>query len=170
MSLMNSHERDDRELIRYLVGALTDEEAARLDERQQQLEQQLRQEQSASAEARQELDRLRQSPAQRQGSTTPVVAFVLVPPIRGIGEIPTLPIPRGTGTVSLQITLEPDDIPVYHVALRDSATGQVIWRSADLQPTTRAGARAVSVTLDAALLQARTYTLEVTGVRARGPA
>ena len=32
MSVTNSHERDDRELIRYLVGALTDEDAARLDE------------------------------------------------------------------------------------------------------------------------------------------
>ena len=277
---MNSHERDDRELIRYLVGALTDEEAARLDElsiaddrfaadlhaaehelvdayvrgtldgdtrrrfethylsssdgrskvafaralqkyrsgrrrlaahplvqwglaaaaavllaaagylfadnirlkrqlldarvgleqRQQQLEQQLRQEQSANAETRQELERVRQSLAQRQGSTTPVVAFVLVPPTRGVAEIPTLSIPRGTGGVSLQINLESDDVPGYRVALRDSATGRIIWRSGELQPTTRGGAKALSITLDAALLQARTYTLEVTGLRGRGTA
>src|SRR5205085_8993617 len=118
---------------------------------------------------RQELERLRQSLARRQGST-PVVAFVLVPPTRGAGEIPTLSIPRGTGAVLLPINLESDDVPVYRIALRDPATGQIIWRSGDLQPTTRGGAKALSITLDAALLQARTYTLEVTGVRARGTA
>lgn len=143
---------------------------AGLEGRQQQLEQQLQREQSANADARQELERLRQSLAQRQAPAPLLAAFVLVPPTRGVGEIPTLSIPRGTGAVSLQINLEADDFPTYRVAVRDPAAGQIIWRSAVLRSAARGGAKALSIALDAALLQPRLYTVEVVGVRASGTA
>ncbi len=143
---------------------------AGLEGRQQQLEQQLQREQSSSAEARQELERLRQSLSERQGAAPPVAAFVLAPPTRGVGEIPMLTVPRGSNAVSLQVNLEADDFPTYRVGVRDGAAGQIIWRSAVLRSVARGGAKALSITLDAALLQPHTYTVEVAGVRASGAA
>jgi len=156
---------DNIRLHRQLLDA-----RAGLEQREQQLEQQLRQERSASAETRQELERFRQTLAQGQASTSILAAFVLVPPTRGVGEIPTLSIPRGRGGVSLQVELESDDFPAYRAALRDPTAGQIIWRSGDLHTAARGGAKALSITLDAGLLQPRTYTLEVTGVTSRGTA
>lgn len=141
-----------------------------LDGRQRQVEQQLQQEQAANADIRQELERLRQSLAQRQAPASILATFVLVPPTRGVGEIPTLSIPRGAGAVSLQINLEADDFPTYRVVLLDPAAGQIVWRSATLRAVARDGAKALSITLDAALLQPRMYTAEVDGVRASGAA
>jgi len=141
-----------------------------LEARQQQLEEQLQREQSANAETERELERVRQALAQRQAPAPLLAAFVLVPPTRGIGEIPALTIPRGSGAVSLQINLDADDFPTYRVALRDPAAGQIIWRNAALRSAARDGARALSIALDAALLQPRMYTVEVAGVRASGAA
>jgi hypothetical protein len=142
---------------------------AGLEGRQQQLEQQLRQEQSANADRARELDRVRQSLAQLQGATPLVASFVLLPPTRGATELPTLSIPRGITTVALQVTLESEDFPAYRVTLKDPATGQIIWRSATLQASGTAS-KAVSITLGADMLKPRTYTLEVSGMPARGAA
>jgi hypothetical protein len=142
---------------------------AGLEGRQQQLEQQLRQEQSANADRARELDRVRQSLAQLQGATPLVASFVLLPPTRGATELPTLSIPRGVTTVALQVTLESEDFPAYRVTLKDPATGQIIWRSATLQASGTAS-KAVSITLGADMLKPRTYTLEVSGMPARGAA
>ena len=54
--------------------------------------------------------------------------------------------------------------------MTDPATGQVIWRSVILQASDDVGSKALSVTLGADLLKPRTYTLEVTGIPARGAA
>jgi hypothetical protein len=143
---------------------------AGLQERQQQLEQQLRQEQSANAETARELERVRQSRAQLQGTTPLLASFVLLPPTRGVAALPTLSIPRGAGAVAVQMQLESKDFPAYRVALRDPATGQVFWRSAALQASTAGGATTLSITLGAELLKAGTYTLEISGTPARGAA
>jgi hypothetical protein len=143
---------------------------AGLQERQQQLEQQLRQEQSANAETARELERVRQSRAQLQGTTPLLASFVLLPPTRGVAALPTLSIPRGAGAVAVQMQLESNDFPAYRVALRDPATGPVFWRSAALQASTAGGATTLSITLGAELLKAGTYTLEISGTPARGAA
>jgi hypothetical protein len=143
---------------------------AGLEGRQQQLEQQLRQEQTANAETARELDRVRQSLAQLQGATPLVASFVLLPPTRGATELPTLSMPRGAGAVAVHVNLESDDYPAYRVTLRDPATGQIIWRSATLQASGATGSKALSITLAADLLKPSTYMLEVSGIPARGAA
>jgi hypothetical protein len=143
---------------------------AGLEGRQQQLEQQLRQEQSANAETARELDRVRQSLARLQGTPPLVASFVLLPPTRSATELPTLSILRGAGAVAVQVNLESDDFPSYRVVLRAPATGQIIWRSADLQALGVTGSKALSITLGVDLLTPRTYTLEVSGIPARGAA
>ena len=110
-------------------------------------------------------EQLRQSVGQRQVPAPVLATFVLAPPTRGIGEIPALSIPRGSGVVSLQVDLESDDFPAYRAAVRDPATGQTLWQSDVLRSAARGGAKALSITIDAGLLRSRTYTLEVAGVR-----
>jgi len=143
---------------------------AGLDERQQQLDERLRHDQAATAEAARELDRLRQSLAQLQGATRLVASFVLLPPTRGATELPTLSIPRGPGLLAVKVQLESDDFPVYRVTMTDPAAGQVIWSSGILQASGDAESKALSITLGADLLKPRRYTLEVIGVPARGAA
>jgi hypothetical protein len=143
---------------------------AGLEERQQQLEEQLRHEQAATAETTRELDRVRQSIAQLQGATRLVASFVLLPPTRGATELPTLSIPRGPGVFAVTVHLESDDFPAYRVTLTDPATGQVIWRSGILRASGDAGSKALSITLGADLLKPRRYMLEVSGIPARGTA
>jgi hypothetical protein len=143
---------------------------AGLEGRQQQLEQQLRQEQSANAETVRELDRVRQSPARLQGTPPLLASFVLLPPTRGATELPTLSIPRGAGAVAVQVNLETDDFPSYRATLRAPATGQIVWRSANLQAFGVTGSKALSITLGVDLLTPRTYQLEVSGIPTRGAA
>lgn len=143
---------------------------AGLEGRQQQLEQQLRRDQEANAETARELDRVRQSLAQLQGATPLVASFVLLPPTRGATELPTLSILRSARTVAVQVNLESDDFPAYRLTFRDPAAGQVIWRSPTLQASGAPASRALSITLSADLLKPRTYTLEVSGIPARGAA
>jgi hypothetical protein len=151
---------------------------AGLEGRQQQLEQQLRQERSALADAARELDRLRQSlakareaPPNTAVAARPVLAsFVLLPPIRGVGDVPTLSIPPGPGAVAFQLNLEASDFPTYRVALRDAAGRQILWRSAPLRAVRRGDASALPITLGTDLLRPRTYMLDVTGVPVRGAA
>jgi hypothetical protein len=143
---------------------------AGLEGRQQQLEQQLVREQAANAESVRELDRVRQSLAQFQGTTPLVASFVLLPPTRGAAALTTLSIPQRARTVGVQVNLESDDFPAYRVALRDPATSQNIWRSASLHASGAAGSRSVSITIGADLLKPQRYLLEVSGIPARGAA
>jgi hypothetical protein len=144
-----------RQLIEFRAG---------LEGRQQQLEQQLREERSAHADTARELERVRQTPAPR-----PILAsFVLLPPTRGVGDIPTLSIPPGSGAVAFQVNLESSDFPAYRVDLRDVAIGQIVWRSAALQLSSLGGANSLAITLGAEVLKPRTYLMSVSGVPARG--
>ena len=64
--------------------------------------------------------------------------------------------------------LESDDFPSYRAELKDPATAQIVWRGVDLRASSRAGARSLSITIDAGLLKPRTYAVDVAGVPARG--
>ena len=77
---------------------------------------------------------------------------------------------RGAAAVAVHLNLESDNFPAYRVALRDPAAGQITWRSATLQASGATGSKTVSIILGADLLKPRTYTLEVSGIAARGTA
>jgi hypothetical protein len=149
---------------------------AALEAHEQQLQRQVDQQRSTGAEAAKELTQARDALGQRQGpveasqqSARPVMAsFVLLPPTRGAGDLPSIAIPPGTQKLTLQVDLESDDFPTYRAELKDSATAQAVWRGANLRAAARDGARSLAITLDATVLAARTYTVDVIGVPARG--
>ena len=82
--------------------------------------------------------------------------------------MPTVSIKPGTDLVVLLLTLESDDFPVYRVVLRDPATNQVLWRSANMTSTSAGEKKAVSVSVRAGLLKQQNYIAELTGLPARG--
>jgi hypothetical protein len=162
-----------------LRNQMSDERGARagLEERAQQLQRQLNEQRSASVETAIELARVRESLAQlearsastQQGGKTFMPSFMLRAATRGAGDIATIAIPAGTDAVTLQLDLE-EDFPRYRIALKDPATDQIVWRGDNLQATSTGEVKSLPITLSASLLKPQTYTVELTGVPARGAA
>ncbi|HJZ67629.1 MAG TPA: hypothetical protein VKF81_05885 [Blastocatellia bacterium] len=148
-------------------------ERAELEHREQELQQQLDERQSAGAETEKELaqvrDRLSQleqqlgAPQQRNLN---VVAFNLSAQTRGVGNLATLTVPRGTDLVALQLHLEADDFPAYRAALKDPLTGQIVWRSGELKKSGKS--KALRVSLRAGLLRPQNYSIELSGIASGG--
>jgi uncharacterized membrane-anchored protein YhcB (DUF1043 family) len=163
--------------------AQTQAERAALEQREQELQQQLDQQRSLDAETEKELaqvrDRLTQleqqlTAGQQQAKPEPeqrdakVLAFNLSPQTRGIGPIPTLAVPAGTDYVALILELEGADFPAYRAALKNRATGQILWRSDKLK--TSGKNKVLSVSLRASLLNSQNYVLDLSGISAKGVA
>jgi len=151
---------------------------AALEERERQLQKQLDDQRAADAGTAKELARVRESLAQLeahgaanpQGGKAGLLSFVLLAATRGVGDITTLTIPPGTEAVTLRLALEGADFPSYRAALKDPATDRIVWSGADLRATSKGDAKALPITLNANQLKPQTYTVEVTGVPARGAA
>lgn len=127
----------------------------------------LQQERSAMAAIRDELARLRGSvPALRM---PPLQPFVLLPMRRGAEELPAIAVPAGADHVLMRLRLESDDFASYAVALRNPATDGVEWERGPLPSRTEDGARFVEIEVPAAILEPRTWTLELMGHPASGP-
>ncbi len=143
---------------------------------QRQLEQQVRHEQTASADAARTLERAQQSAAQPQapvGQTEHpnrdvIASLVLLPPMRGGGAERTLPLPRGIGDVAVRLALDADDFAGYRVALRDAVAGRIVWRSGTLRSVPAGDVKVLSFTVGNEVLKPGTYTFEVSGVSRRG--
>ena len=93
-----------------------------------------------------------------------MVAFVLMPQMRGGGQIQTLSIPPGTGSAAIQLQLEPNDYAVYQVTLLDLSTGQTLWQSRKLQGRASGGNKSLNLSLPASLLRPQSYQLSVAGL------
>lgn len=147
-----------------------------LQKRERELQTELANQRQADAETASELERVRERLAEleRQPLNKPndvkpeppdqpkVATFTLAPQLRGAGQIAKVTVPAGTGVVALQLELEANDFSIYQAALKNPATGQIIWRSGKLKIT----GRTIPVRLRASLLQAQNYTLELSGISA----
>jgi len=127
------------------------------------LRSELEQERSASA-ARSQLEQTRQ-PVPSARARSSIQALVLLPLRRGAGDIPIVSIAPGTGELPLRLRLEGDAFPRYQAVVRDSATGQRIWRSGSLEARSDGANRAVAVGVPTRLLRSAYYTVEVLGLR-----
>ena len=98
-----------------------------------------------------------------------IVSFVLAPPLRGAGQIPTVSIPAGTSLVSMQLQLEPNPNVAYRVALLNQSNKKTLWRSGKLKATTTGDGKALNISFDAGLLNSQAvYVLRVSGITADG--
>jgi len=68
------------------------------------------------------------------------------------------------------LQLETNDFPAYSATLRDSATGQILWKAAKLRTTSEGENRIVSFNFPAKRLKQQSYVVELTGVPNRGAA
>lgn len=159
----------------------TQAERAALQQREQELQKQLDERHAADAETAKELARVRDRLAQLAAATNRqtdkpepsnpalrVASFTLAPPLRGTSQVADITLPAGIDVVDLRLQLDANDFPAYQTALKDPATGQVIWRSGRLRAD-RQG-KAVSVRLRAGSLKPQNYSLELTGIRVSGEA
>jgi hypothetical protein len=128
------------------------------------LRSELEQERSASAAARSQLEQTRQPVPSARGRSS-IQALVLLPLRRGAGDIPIVSIAPGTGELPLRLRLEGDAFPRYQAVVRDSATGQTVWRSGSLEARSDGANRAVAVGVPVRLLRSANYTVEVMGLR-----
>ena len=156
-------------------------ERTALAQREQELRRQLADRLSSDAETEKELSREREQLARleqqlaadrQRGKTEPdrrdlrVVAFNLSPQTRGIGQIATLSLPEGTDFVALALELEADEFRAYQAALRNPATGQIVWRSGRLKANDKG--KALRIRLRGSLLNPQNYILELSGFRPSG--
>jgi hypothetical protein len=148
---------------RRLREQLFQTQAARADAERtaQGLQSELEQERSTSAAARDELTRLREFlPSIRMPALRP---FLLLPMRRGTSQIATITLPKGVEQVPYRLRLESDNFSSYEAALRDPATGQIVWRGGPLRARPDGPDRSVELQVPAALLKPQNYTLELSG-------
>jgi hypothetical protein len=124
-----------------------------LEQRAQNLQKQIEDQRSSAAQTKEQ---------------TPVLSLLLLPPRRGVADLPSIAIPPGPADVTIRLQLELDDFPRYRIALKDSDRDRVIWRSGDLQSQTSDGAKVVSSRLPATVLEPRRYVCQLSGVTAKG--
>jgi hypothetical protein len=135
---------------------------------EQEMQQELDRQRAANAESQKELDRARGTSTVMGQLNT--VALLLPSPTRDLSQMETVPIHQGTDLLVLLLTLESDDFPRYRVSLKDPATRQEIWHSADLGSSSAAGHKAVAVSIPAKLLQQQRYLAELAGIQRDGRA
>jgi hypothetical protein len=167
---------DDLRLRRQISAGR--EAQAELEQRARQLQEGMDRQQSATRATEDELARVREALAALRESASreprpggeSVLALVLRAATRDAGEIPRLVIPRGSDAVTFLLPLVASDFPQYEAVLRDSTSDGVIWRSGRLTAPEESDRPMIPVTVRSSLLVPRAYTLELTGIPARGDA
>ena len=150
-----------------------------LHQQARELAQQLGDQRVASAEAAQELERvrtmladaMRASEASESSSRPPEVlaAMLLQPLMRSAsGPVPTMVVPARARTAAFDLLLEPADFPHYQVTLRDPATNAIAWRSARLAPARSGQTHTVTLAVPVRFLKAQHYSFELSGLRDTG--
>ena len=100
-----------------------------------------------------------------QTPPAPVLAtatFQLPPPRRGTGTETIVSIPRPATEVTLQLQVELETRNLFWAALREPATGRIVWRSADVAPeAASAGNSLVVLTVPARVFAAQRYAIDL---------
>jgi anti-sigma factor RsiW len=139
-----------------------------LNQRTQDLESQLREQRSANTGLQKELEGLRASLP--ESHTLKTIAVLLLAPMRGAGQIPTVSVPPGTEQVRIHLQLEPNDFRLYQVALKAPSTNRILWNATKLHPSSQGQNKVVSANVPARLLKQQNYVMELTGVPTQGNA
>jgi hypothetical protein len=158
-------------------------------QRERELQNQIKGQQSASSTTEQELTRLRQEQKRLEQELAKqreqqdireqhepssggliVASFILAPQLRGVGQIQTLSVPARTDLIAMQLRLEPNAYSLFSVSLLDQSGNQTLWRSSKLKAKVAANSKTLSLGFRAALLKPQTYMLRVFGISEKGAA
>jgi hypothetical protein len=132
---------------------------AAIEQRRQQLQKELDDQRSASAESLE---------PQANSRTPKTFALLLPPPTRGVARVPTVSMPAGTDIVVLLLALETADFPAYHATLKDPAGNKALWSSGKLEAESLSERKVISISFAASLLKQQNYLVDLTGLPARG--
>jgi hypothetical protein len=139
-------------------------ETAALDQRARDLEQQLAVARAVTPAAAVSPERPDRVVAQAQ--PVEAVALMLLPQTRSVTSLATLNEPKGVEYVRIDLRLESNDFASYQAALRDPATGRIVWRSTWIEAPAASPRAAVSIRVPANVLKLQHYALELSGRRA----
>jgi hypothetical protein len=153
----------------------TKTERTTLEQREQELHRQLAAQRLADTDTEQQLaqvrERLAQLEQQQQPNVRPrdqnVIAFNLAPPTRGGGQVATLTLPEQVDSVALTLESEATGFASYRVALKNTATGQIVWQSGRVKSDAKGRLR---VNVPGNLLKPQNYVLELSGLAGNGAA
>ena len=101
--------------------------------------------------------------ATRDATSDGIIATVLFPQTRSIGQPPTIRIPASAGSIRFELRLEANDFPRYQAILKQSASNDIVWRSQPLNSRSNAGSY-VPVAVPPRVLASQHYLLELAGV------
>lgn len=97
---------------------------------------------------------------------SPIVAsFVLSPPLRGTGNLPSVSFSKNTTLIKMSLKLEGDDYKTYRVALVDESNRQ-LWQSGNLKSANDS----ITAGFPAKLLKSGVYSLVLSGFNESGEA
>lgn len=103
-------------------------------------------------------------PKSKESINSPVIAsFVLSPPLRGAGNLPTVSFSKETTVIRMALNLESDDYKTYRVALVDESN-KSLWQSGNLKSSNKR----VAANFSAGLLRSGVYSLVLSGVNGEG--
>jgi hypothetical protein len=164
---------DDLRLRRQMSAVR--EAQAGLEQRARQLQEDVNRQQAATRATEEELARAREAlaavpPANvepRPGGQG-LLALMLHAATRDAGKIPQLVIPKGADTIILLLPLVAVDFTQYEAVLKEVTSDRVIWRSGRLGAPLPSDRPMIPLTVRTSILAPRAYTLELTGISARG--
>jgi len=101
--------------------------------------------------------------ATRDATSDGIIATVLFPQTRSIGQPPTIRIPASAGSIRFELRLEANDFTRYQAVLKQSAGNDIVWRSQPLNSRSNAGSY-VPLAVPPRVLASQPYLLELAGV------
>jgi flagellar biosynthesis GTPase FlhF len=92
-----------------------------------------------------------------------IVSFILVPQVRGGGQVQSISIPANADHVVMRLRLEPNEFTAYRITLLNEMGAQTLWRSNRLMARVAGDEKVLNFNLRAQLLKPQTsYMLRVT--------
>jgi len=115
-----------------------------------------------NAELQRQLER---APVPGPTPSAPVTAtFVLRPPRRGPESEAAVAVRKDVTQVAFRLEVESDAYPRFWAAVKDVATGAIVWRSPDIDAEPAGANRIATIVVPAELLRSQRYVIELTGI------
>ncbi|SRR5579871_156498 len=167
MSLILGYLLFDNARLRYQIDAAHAQQSS-LEQNKQKLENALREQRAANADSQKGPGLNGRNGADFDQLKT--LSLVLPPPARGLSSVKTITVHPNVDLVVLVLTLESGDFPQYRVTLKDPATNEAVWRSADMEAASSGNKPELTVSFRAGLLETQNYVAEVAGLSHAGKA
>jgi len=167
MSLILGYLLFDNARLRYQMDDARTRQSS-LEQNKQKLENELREQRTANADSQKEPGLDGKNRADLDQLKT--LSLMLPPPARGLSSVKTITVHPNVDLLVLVLALESADFPQYRVTLKDPATNEVVWRSADLEAASAGNKPGLTVSFRAGLLKTQNYVAEVAGLSDAGKA